>query len=496
MRTVVLLFTAVLCAGGVSSTVRAQSVPARPDTASAATLSLSLADALDRANTKSEEVRLARAQVEQAQAEVTSAWSEALPQISGSLSYTRTFQSPYNNSSGGFQLPDSLRFNPDSTASVDQRLSYLEHNAPLAGLTGMSSLFGNLPFGQQHTYNASLTAKQMLYSGGRVGAGLKVVHAYRDQAQLGLQEQIADLDLQVRTAYYHAVLAQELESIAQAAVDQAQRFLDQERLRFKSGMSSELDVMRADVSLENLRPQLVDARNQSELATLDLKRLVNIPVTQPLRLTTSLEAPAADDTLPEVAAPAQALAERPAVRAAEQDVAISDEQISIAKGAYLPQVNLQVNFGRQIWPLGAFNWSGATWRPDFSAMIGVTVPIFSGFKRSADVQLARIQEQQSELKLAQLREAVQLEYERARGEKERARSTIAARRRTVDQAQRVYDLTVLRYQKGLATQLEASDARLALLQAKTNLAQAIADYHIADAQMLKALGRASGASNE
>ena len=55
-------------------------------------------------------------------------------------------------------------------------------------------------------------------------------------------------------------------------------------------------------------------------------------------------------------------------------------------------------------------------------------------------------------------------------------------------AQRVHDLTVLRYEKGLATQLEASDARLALLQARTNLAQAISDYYVADAQMRKALG--------
>ena len=61
----------------------------------------------------------------------------------------------------------------------------------------------------------------------------------------------------------------------------------------------------------------------------------------------------------------------------------------------------------------------------------------------------------------------------------------------MDQAQRVYDLTVLRYEKGLATQLETSDARLALLQARTNLAEAISDYYVADAQMRKALGRST-----
>ena len=81
-----------------------------------------------------------------------------------------------------------------------------------------------------------------------------------------------------------------------------------------------------------------------------------------------------------------------------------------------------------------------------------------------------------------------MQYQQARGERERALSTIAARRTTVDQAQRVHDLTVLRFDRGLATQLEVSDARLALLQARTNLAQAVADFHIADAGVQRSLG--------
>jgi outer membrane protein TolC len=491
VRTVVLLLAAVVyCAAGPA--LEAQSPP-RSDTVSTDTVSLTLSGALARAMEQSEEIRLARARVELAESQIRSTRAQALPQISGALSYTRTIQSPYNTG-GGFQLPDSLRFEPDPSGTLEQRVSYLEQNADNAGLGGLGSLFGNLPFGQRNTYVAAITATQMLYSGGRVGAALDIANTYHDQAQLGYQEQLAELELQVRTAYYNAVLAGELETIAQAAVDQAQRFLDQERLRFKAGLSSELDVLRADVSLENLRPQLVEARNRSELAILEMKRLVNVPVSQPMRLTTGLEAPSPADSLPAGADIDQLLEHRAAVAVAQRQVSINERQLSIAKGAYLPSVDLRINYGRDLYPSGVFDWSGAQWRPDFSATIGVSVPIFSGFKRSADVQVAHVQLQQSRLELAQLRESVQLEYERARGERERAHSSIAARQRTVDQAKRVYDLTVLRYQKGLATQLEASDARLALLQARTNLAQAIADYHIADAQMMKALGRSSASS--
>ena len=167
MRNIVSLALAALCGGAFSPVVRAQTADtaAATDTVAIApgdTLPLSLDDALGRAFSKSEEVRLARSQVDLAETQVISARSAALPQISGSLNYTRTFQSPYGGSGGGFQIPDSLRFQPDSTASMAERIRYLEENAPNAGLEGLGGLFGNLPFGQQHAYVASVSASQLL----------------------------------------------------------------------------------------------------------------------------------------------------------------------------------------------------------------------------------------------------------------------------------------------------------------------------------------------
>jgi outer membrane protein len=465
--------------------------PARQQEAvSRDTLPLSLEEVIARALSASEEVRLAKSQVDLANSQVTSARSQALPQISGNVSYTRTLASPFQ--SGGFTLPDSLKFEPDSTASMADRIRYLEKNVPNAALGGLGSLFGNLPFGQEHTYTGTISASQLLWSGGRVGTALKIASRYRQGAEFNYQEAVADVEFQVRNAYYRAALAQELEGIASAAVEQAQRFLDQERLRFEAGSASELDVLRAEVSLANLRPQLVESRNASELAMLDLKRLVNIPIAQPVRLVTTLTVPTDSvDNLRPVSEIAAELNRRAAVRAAEQQVAIKSQQVSLAKSAYLPTLSLDFRYGGQLFPLRPLSLSGTELRRDVAASLTMQVPIFSGFKRQADLQQARIELQQSELQLAQLREGVQLEYERARGERARALSSIAARQRTVEQAERVYDLTVLRYEKGLATQLETSDARLALLQARTNLVQALADFYIADAEVAKSLGRSS-----
>lgn len=466
-----------------ASTVSAQ------DLEPAVVIELSLDDALTRAVESSEEVRLARAQVDIAGADVTAARSAALPQVSFTSGYARTFQSAFTS---GVRQADLPAFRPDPSAPVEERLRYLEQNVGLAAASALGGLFGGdggggLPFGRAHAYSVSLNAQQLLYSGGRVRAAIAIARTAREAAELALVEETADIQLQVRSAYFQALLANELDAIAQAALVQAQSFLDQERIRQRAGYASDLDVLRAEVSLENIRPQTVQARNVAELALLDLRRLINLPLNQPLRLTTPLLVPTARELAQPELRPEVRQRQRAAVQAAERQVTIRVQNVRRARGTRWPSVSLQMAYGGQAFPDRPFDLGSADWQPDWTATLGVQMPVFTGFRLQAEVERARVEVREAELQLAQLEEIVELQYQQARGEKERARASIAARQRTVDQAQRVYDLTVLRYGQGQATQLEVSDARLELLQARSNLAQALADFYIADAGIIRTL---------
>lgn len=479
-RSFIVLFSLLAAAVPVLSSAQT-SQSATSDTAT-----LSLDQAVSRAVNQSEEVRLAQAQVTLAETQVRATRAGIFPQLSGQLGYTRTFASAFSGGSG-FSLPDSLKFEPDSTASLQERVRYLERRVPTAALGGLGALFGDLPFGQPNSYTARLDGSQILYSGGRVGAGLRIAAQFVDAARLELEEQTAEIELQVRSSYYRARLSEELVTISEAAVEQATRFLASERLRQEAGIGSELDVLRAEVSLANLQPALVDAANAAELAALDLKRLVDIPLQQPVRLTTPLDKSSVAEAL-DLSASTELLSRRASLAAAERQVRIREEQVKIARGNYLPSVNLNFAYGKQLFPSELFRFN-EEWRTDFTAGVSVSVPIFNGNRTRAEVAQAQVELEQQRLRLSQLRENVQLDYERARGERERTRVSIEARERTVQQAQRVYDLTVLRYEQGLASQLEVSESRLALLQARTNLAQAVADFQIASAQLSRALGR-------
>lgn len=482
------ILTLLLPLAGVLS---GQEVPVTTDT-----LQLSLPEAVNRALGESEEILLARSQVALANAQISSARSAILPQVNANLGYTRTLASVFSGASAP-AIPDSLRFDPDPSLPLEERVEYLEDRTPIAALGALGGLFSDLPFGRDHAYTASLSGSQLLFSGGRAGAALNIARDYRSAAEAGLAQQEAQIQLQIRSAYYQALLAQEVAAIAEAALEQAEAFYQQEQLRLRAGQASELEAMRAEVERDNLQPQVVQGRNAADLALLNLKRLVNIPLTQPLRLTTPLQVPAITD--PSEVRPSEELvrAQQASIAAVEEQVDIRQQQVRIARGAFLPNISVSSAYARQLYPSDPFTLNDP-WQTDWTVSLQVSLPVFSGFRRVADVSQARVQLEQSRLQLSQLRESVQLQYQQAYGEKQRALSAMQARQRTVDVAQRVYDLTVLRYERGLATQLEVSDARLSLLQARTNLAQAIADFYTADAGQVATapLSNVSGAAGQ
>ena len=117
------------------------------------------------------------------------------------------------------------------------------------------------------------------------------------------------------------------------------------------------------------------------------------------------------------------------------------------------------------------------------------MPVFDGFRVRSNVDLARAQARLAELQLQQQREAVSLDAARARAELRRARAVFAARQQNAAEADEAFRLATLRYARGLSTQLEVSDAQLALLTAQSTEARATYDLVLASADLARALGR-------
>jgi outer membrane protein len=120
--------------------------------------------------------------------------------------------------------------------------------------------------------------------------------------------------------------------------------------------------------------------------------------------------------------------------------------------------------------------------------IQLQVPIFSGFRRLARVEQARVGYQQALAQQEQLEELAKAELRTLIGNLREALARLEAQNRTVEQARRGYEIARARYRQGMGSQLELQDAELLLTQAEVNRLQAVYDALVARADLDRAMG--------
>ena len=460
---------------------------------------LTLDEALDLAEPKSEQVTIASAGVTRAESQQQRVRSEWMPQVSAVAAYDRALASEF---SGVFDNlgPTCIPFTVDPTAPLQDRVAEIERALrdcpPTGNIFGAgTSVEGNgddnsrsLPFGQPNTYRVNFAFSQNLYTGGRLQAQQEQATLGRESAQLNLTSTRAQLALDVAQAYFDAVLSDQLVVIAEATLAQAESTAEQVRLQREAGRLAEFDLLRAQVSRDTQRPEVIRRRNERDLAHLRLKQLLDLPLDQPLQLVATLEdpvlAPPAQRWAPDVAlaeagdAPARV---RTAVTQAGNDVQQSEAGIRVARSQRLPVVSVNSAFGQVAYAglprVGDF-------RTNWTIGASASMPIFTGGRIKADETTARANLIESRARLQQTKELATLEEASARLQLANARAAWEATAGIVQQAQRAYEIADLRYREGLSTQLELSDARLLLEQARNQRAVAAAAVQLARVRLV------------
>ncbi len=371
-------------------------------------------------------------------------------------------------------------------------------------------------FNQPNTYFTNFTLSQSIFQGGRVVAAARGARRVRAASRLEENEARDQLAFEVQWAYLQALFAARVAEIQLESYRLAGERLTLAEQMLAAGRAARYDVLRARVEQANIEPLLIQARADADQAQLELKRLVNVPAAQPLRLTTAIDSAMIARMLARADAvlgdePQQAAERRPAVQAAELAAQARRDAIAVARADYLPTVGFTGQLGYGAFPRTGFptergrlvpvpcpegtpdervcTQQNGGWFPDRSVGVTVSWPIFQGMRTRGNVSLARAQADLAQLQLAQTRELATIDFARARDELGRARAVYAARRETVGEAEEAFRLATLRFTRGLATQLEVSDAQLALTSTQTTEARARYDLYLAAAAVARAAGQ-------
>jgi outer membrane protein TolC len=364
-------------------------------------------------------------------------------------------------------------------------------------------------FQQPFTYNTNANISQTLFQGGRIFAGTRAAGDARQAARYDQAETRARVSVDVQRAYFQALLSDRLYEIQVRNLELADERLKQVERLESGGRAARYDVLRARVQHTNLEPAVIQARSDRELTMLEVKRILNLHVDQPLVLTSALDPDALQPFIATVANDSSADPVRASVRSAESVVEARGEGIRVARADMMPTVSAFFQTGYLALPANngvPTSWGQASnalcppgsapsricqnngWFPDRNFGVQISWPLFDGLRAKGNVDLAQAQRRVAEIQLSQAREEVQVERAQARAEFARARAAYDAQRDNAREAEEAYRLAALRFERGLDTQLDASAVQLQLLVAKTNEARSIFDLYIAAADLARARG--------
>ncbi|WP_224247814.1 TolC family protein [Hyalangium gracile] len=383
------------------------------------------------------------------------------PQIVQAQGTVRTTTAAEKTAFGAY-LPD-LSFNANSSLSSSQRL------IPETGATVT---------GSSDSYSAGLSTSWDVFTGFRRRSERQRAQADSQSAQATLAGQRFVVELSVERAFFDALRAEELITVAKSRIERAQEGVGFAERRLAVGSATRSDLLRAQLELNTAREALLQQENQRLTAALSLGRLVGVdgPVDpapsgpiDPAPLKASRE---------EVVA--TLVAQAPSVRAAEAAVTAAEASIGTARSQYYPSVRLSAGYDWFYQDRGRTSWS---------VRLGLSYPIFDGFARDESMVRARTQAEVAQAQLSDTRRSVRAEAERVLSQLQLVEERLTLNRQAVEVAQEDLRVQQERYRLGATTILELLTSQTALVEAQNNLVGLRFDYVLARAELQSIVGR-------
>lgn len=373
---------------------------------------------------------------------VNQAFAPLLPQLTSTVSATRSLQTTLSTSSG-------------------------------SSLT--TPVQSNRQLGD--TFFAQVALSQLLFDFGKTMAATDAARKLATVALENVELQRQLIALAIREAYTNINFSQRLIAVAQQSFDRAQLNVRSARGFFEVGTRPKSDVARAEVDVANARVEIIRARNAERLARVALNTAMGLDVDVPIQIQDNLLYEPIQFDRQQLRA--EALRQRPEHRQAKLQVEVSDAQERQAFRNYLPNLSAT----------GAYGGTQTELNESWSLGLTLSWTLFDGGnliakhqEAKANLDAARARVKGSELDIIQNVEQAEISAEEAQERIQAAQAAVAS-------AEENFRLSQGRFDAGVGTILELTDAQLALTQAQNTETQALSDFRIALYRLDRALGR-------
>lgn len=401
----------------------------------------------------------------------------------------------------------------EATATVTRNLTASEVFIPAILFDPMASPEEQIPvrFSADNLWNMTVTLDQPLFKAQAfvgVGAAGRFKSLQVENVRGMAQQVVTD----VRHAYYSALLARENVRLTEESVRRVRQTLEETRALQRAGFASAYDVLRLEVELGNLEPNLQRSRNAFAVAERDLRLAMGLDVESVLAIAGSLvdvdfsaagaNDPAnsallrtagtdatSDGDAPRLLEAAQR--QRSELRRARLDTELAQAQLSAERATLFPTLSAFANYSLNAQEDGGLDFFGETANQrttNWQAGLRLDLPIFRGGQDWSRVSQRRLTLERRRTSVHDLEERTASDVRTRLADLLEARERVGSQTRALGQAQRGFEIASAEYRQGTGSQLQVTDAEVALRQSEFNYAQAVHDVLRAQASLDAAVG--------
>lgn len=347
--------------------------------------------------------------------------------------------------------------------------------------SGLQQFGGNIEDNSiSRSFNGDLNLEYQLYTGGGRGANIQGAEKQVEVERLNLEQINFETRFEVSQDYYSLQNADSQVKIEQAAVNEAQKTLEDAQLLRQAGSGTKFDVLRAQVELANAKQRLTTALSQQNTARRQLIATLDIGQQVELETADKIE-PAGDWQFSLEKTIVMAYGNRAELQQLLLEREINQKQKQIALAAVRPQVNLVASYNL----LDVYD-DGTDIKDGYSVGASVQWNFFDGGAAKARAKQSEIDSNISEVQFANQRNEVRLEVEQSYYALTANQDNIETSNKALELAQESLDLARDRFQAGVGTQTDVIQAQSELNTARANYTRSIVDYN----QSLNQLERA------
>ena len=408
------------------------------------TLHLTLDQALEIALSESNIIRIADMTVEKSGYAEKGSYASLYPNVSVSSSYQRTLKKQVMVMDMGGQ-PMEIKVGRDNNISASASASM-----PLV--------------------NASLWESLKLS-----GMDVEMAVEQARSSKIGMVKQ-------VKQAFYAVLLAQESHKVMSQVYENAQKNYEKTMQRFNVGKASEVENLRAQVTMMNAEPNVSSAENAVLLATWQLKAVMGIALDTDIEVVGDL-----NDYTNELLTPYVSeddISNNSSLLQFDIQDRMLESTIRMQKKQYLPTLAANINYN-----YSAMGDEKLSWFPSSTAALSLSLPVFDGFQKRYNIKQSKVARSMLALQREDTERNLRIAIRNYNDQMELCIKNYQAANATVEIAQKSYDISEKMYEVGKATLVELNDAQLALQQAQLTQAQAVYNFMVTKASLDELIGK-------